>query len=74
VASEDIVDEDQEDFDPKSISNFRCDRCGSRAYFMTVFDSGDLYFCRHHFIQNEEALREMAYYVIDESSQLAAKS
>lgn len=65
--------EEDEEFDPKSISNSRCDRCGSRAYYMIVFDSGDLYFCRHDFLKNEEAIREMAYYVIDESHQLTSR-
>jgi len=40
---------------------------------MIVFDSGDLYFCRHDFLKNEEAIREMAYYVIDESHQLTSR-
>ena len=48
----------------------RCDRCGHQAYYLTVFDSGELYFCYHHFKENEENLREHAYYVIDQSALL----
>lgn len=51
----------------------RCDSCSSQAYFVTVFDTGNLYFCRHHFIEKEEALREKAYYIIDESEYLARR-
>ena len=48
----------------------RCDQCQSQAYFLAVFDSGELYFCRHHFLKNEEALRDNAYYIIDQSEDL----
>jgi hypothetical protein len=48
-------------------ANDRCDKCSSQAYFLTILDSGELYFCRHHFLQNEEILRELAHYIIDQS-------
>ena len=32
----------------------RCDKCGAQAYFMPILDSGDLLFCRHHFMENKE--------------------
>jgi len=47
-----------------------CDRCGARSFFLVIFDSGELQFCRHHFVENEDAIREMSYYVIDRSEDL----
>jgi hypothetical protein len=48
----------------------RCDKCSSQAYYLTIFDAGELYFCYHHFNQNKEALEELAYYIIDQSKDL----
>lgn len=48
----------------------RCDQCRSQAYFVAFFESGELYFCRHHFYKNEESLRDSAYYIIDQSEDL----
>lgn len=48
-------------------SSDRCDKCSAQAYFLAVFDSGELYFCRHHFLKNEDAIREFAYHIVDES-------
>lgn len=53
--------------DKELTSNDRCDQCGSQAYYLTIFDSGELYFCYHHFNKNEDSIREAAYYVIDQS-------
>lgn len=52
----------------RPISTYQCNRCVAVAFYMIVFDSGDLYFCNHHFRKYEEAIRETAYYVIDDSS------
>lgn len=49
----------------------RCDACPAQAYYITIFDAGELLFCRHHFLKFEENLRESAYYVIDQSGSLA---
>jgi len=49
----------------------RCDQCQSQAYFMVVLDSGELMFCRHHFLKNESPLREQAHFVLDQSEQLS---
>lgn len=51
-------------------ANDRCDKCQSQAYFLAIFDSGELYFCRHHFRKHEDSLREHAYYIIDQSEAL----
>jgi hypothetical protein len=48
----------------------RCDSCGSQAYFMVIFERGDLVFCRHHFMENEVALRVHSYHIIDQSDML----
>jgi hypothetical protein len=48
-------------------ANDRCDACGSQAYVWINGVSGDLLFCRHHFLKNENKLREYAFEVIDET-------
>lgn len=49
----------------------RCDSCRAQAYYVTIFDSGELLFCRHHFMKFEDSLREHAFYIIDQSGSLA---
>jgi hypothetical protein len=48
----------------------RCDSCNAQAYFMAIFESGELYFCRHHFMKNEEAITDIAYHIVDQSETL----
>jgi hypothetical protein len=48
-------------------STDRCDSCGSQAYVWANGVSGDLLFCRHHFLKNEEKIRAWAFEIIDES-------
>lgn len=48
----------------------RCDRCQGQAYFWVNGVSGDLLFCRHHFLKYEDKLREYAFEIIDESEKL----
>lgn len=48
----------------------RCDQCRSQAYYLVVLDSGELMFCRHHFLKNEKPLREQSHFVLDQSDQL----
>ena len=48
----------------------RCDRCMAQAYMWVNGIAGDLYFCRHHFVKHEEALRKYAFEIIDESYKL----
>lgn len=48
----------------------RCDSCNAQAYFQAIFESGDLNFCYHHFMKNEDALREFSYHIIDQSELL----
>jgi hypothetical protein len=37
---------------------------------MVIFERGDLVFCRHHFMENEVALRVHSYHIIDQSDML----
>jgi len=37
---------------------------------MVRFESGDLFFCRHHFVKYEDALMEKAYEIYDDSDYL----
>jgi hypothetical protein len=48
----------------------RCDRCQSQALVWVNGVSGDLYFCRHHFLKHEEGLRQYAFEIIDETYKL----
>jgi len=54
-------------------STDRCDRCGGQAYFWVNGVSGDLFFCRHHFLKHEESIRAYAFEIIDESHKLDYK-
>lgn len=51
----------------------RCDRCGGQAFFWVNGVSGDLFFCRHHFLKHEDAIRAYAFEVIDETYKLNDK-
>lgn len=46
----------------------RCDTgsCGAQAYYLVLFDQGELLFCGHHFNKNENLLREKAYHIVDQ--------
>ena len=35
----------------------RCDRCSAAALVRATADWGELLFCGHHFVENEEGLR-----------------
>lgn len=34
----------------------RCDSCPAKAHYRITLSTGKLYFCRHHYNKNEEAL------------------
>lgn len=56
---------------PRLTAHDRCDRCGAQAYVKVVLHAGgELLFCGHHARANEEALRDIAAEVIDETSRL----
>ena len=48
----------------------QCDLCSSQSYFMVVLESGNLFFCNHHFKKNEAVIFEKALDVVDESELL----
>ena len=52
----------------------RCDVCESQSYYMVAFDSGNLFFCIHHFKKNEALIFEKANDVVDESELLGSSA
>lgn len=50
----------------------RCDGCGSQAYYRVSFNSGHLFFCRHHYLKHEEKFFDMAEDIVDESELLVS--
>lgn len=49
----------------------RCDRCGAQAYVRVVMQGGgDLLFCAHHSREYDEALRNAAVEIHDETDKL----
>jgi len=65
-----VIEEVEEKTDVISNTD-RCDRCMAQAYMWVNGVAGDLYFCRHHFVKHEEALRKYAFEIIDESHKLS---
>lgn len=63
---------EQEKTDVIRVSD-RCDRCPSQALVWVNGVSGDLFFCRHHFLKYEDKLREYAFEIIDETHKLGIK-
>ena len=55
-------------------ANDRCDACGSQAFVWVNGVNGDLLFCRHHFLKNEDKLRDWAFEIIDETWKINDKS
>ena len=48
----------------------RCDQCSAEALVLVKGVNGELMFCGHHYNQNEKALVEFAYEVVDERDKL----
>lgn len=51
----------------------RCDACQAQAYFQVQFESGELFFCLHHWLVNKDSMVDIALDVVDESERLLAK-
>jgi hypothetical protein len=57
-------------------TSFRCDKCGAQAFYMTALKStarcpdGELFWCRHHYLENSAALDPLAEFIADESYRL----
>lgn len=48
-----------------------CDQCSvAQAFYRVEFESGFLFLCRHHFMQNEAKIFATALDVVDESELL----
>jgi hypothetical protein len=61
--------------DPKDVESYTrlelCDQCSvAQAFYRVEFESGFLFLCRHHFMQNETKIFETAIDVVDESDLL----
>ena len=57
---------------PALSTSDRCDRCSAQAYVRVVLPGGaDLLFCGHHWNRHEEALRDRASEVVDETHRLS---
>lgn len=63
----------QEKTDVLTVSD-RCDRCNSQAFVWVNGVNGDLQFCRHHFLKYEDALRDYAFEIVDETYKINDKS
>ena len=48
----------------------RCDSCGAEALVLVKGVGGELMFCGHHYVKNENELKEFAYEIIDERKKL----
>jgi hypothetical protein len=52
----------------------RCDKCGSQAYVLVIFESeNSLTFCGHHWNQYAEKLIALAIDVVDETDKLTLR-
>lgn len=48
----------------------RCDQCNAQSYYRVTFESGNLFFCHHHYKRHEAVIFETALDVVDESQLL----
>lgn len=51
----------------------RCDRCKSQAFVWINGVAGDLLFCRHHFLKHEQAIKNYAFEILDETWKINEK-
>jgi len=51
----------------------RCDACQAQAYFQVQFESGELFFCLHHWSVNKDSIVDFALDVVDESARLLVR-
>lgn len=64
------IETDTPEKDGWQTENQLCDVCRFHAYYLVLFQSGYLFFCRHHFKQNESELHKVALEIVDESERL----
>jgi hypothetical protein len=49
-----------------SIQGFiKCDACPARAMYNVQFETGNLEFCRHHFLQSKNAIENISIAIIE---------
>jgi hypothetical protein len=48
----------------------RCDACQAQAYVYVQLESGELFFCLHHWKYHNEGLSKLVLEVLDESERL----
>lgn len=48
----------------------RCDKCYAQAWVVVKGNSGELYFCGHHYEANENTLKKWGIKTIDERFRL----
>lgn len=54
----------------------RCDvgGCSAQSFVMSVFTTGELHFCRHHYLSMRDALHASAVGIVDETEFINVKS
>jgi len=55
-----------EEKERKITASDRCDQCLAQAWVIVKNDTGELYFCSHHFNSHESKLKEWAKEILDE--------
>lgn len=51
-----------------------CDSCVAKAAYVVVFSAGSLYFCGHHFRNNEEYFINNSLNIFDEDDEIPMES
>jgi hypothetical protein len=52
----------------------RCDACGSQAFVLARGITGDLLFCRHHYLKSQEQIKAWAFEILDETEKINEKA
>lgn len=52
----------------------RCDACGAQAFVLAKGISGELMFCRHHYLKAQDQIKAWAFEILDESERINEKA
>jgi hypothetical protein len=52
----------------------RCDACGAQAFVLAKGISGELMFCRHHYLKSQDQIKAWAFEILDESEKINEKA
>ena len=52
----------------------RCDACGSQALVLAKGITGELLFCRHHYLKSQDKIKDWAFEIIDETDKIIQKT